>query len=203
MLGQFKQTFPNQEIKLSLGLKNWIKIDVGLVKSTIMSGIIVFGCMVNPASAGVRHEHTHKQSVADTLNEQQLQNLASDPVPVPCEAVLPRTLSAPIQSRQIVVVTSHTDACNSYVTAPPPPVGWTLYAGQLVGKQIVNWGRSAGWRVIWRCHQDWVVPSSAEFHGDFTVVSSQVLEDLAAEGASIHGEFYQGNHTLVITGANQ
>lgn len=203
MLGRFKQQIPNQETALSLGLKNWIQIDIGFIKPVIISGIIVFGCMANPASARTRHEHTHQQSAADALNAQQLQILASAPPTVHCGTLLPRALSAPVAPAQTVKVTTEADACTSSATAPPPPVGWTLYAGQLVGPQIVNWGRSAGWRVVWRSHQDWVVPSSAEFYGDFTAASSQVLEDLSAEGASIHGEFYQGNHTLVITGANQ
>lgn len=34
-------------------------------------------------------------------------------------------------------------------------------------------------------------------------VARQVLEDLAAEGASIHGVFYQGNYTLIVTGGQQ
>lgn len=83
--------------------------------------------------------------------------------------------------------------------APPEP-SWTLTAGSLVGKQIIGWGNNSGWHVMWDYKQDWVVPTSVQFYGDFKAAATQALEDLAAQGAPIHGVFYQGNHTLVITG---
>lgn len=83
---------------------------------------------------------------------------------------------------------------------PPSPPEWVLYAGHPIGQELIQWGQESGWRVIWNPQQDWLVPNTTVFHGSFTNASSQVLEDLAAEGAPIHGIFYQGNQTLVITG---
>lgn len=85
----------------------------------------------------------------------------------------------------------------------PQPGGCVLYAGRLIGQQLVGWGQKAGWHVLWHCGQDWVVPSSVEFHGGFVSAARQVLEDLAAEGASVRGVFYQGNRTLVVSGGGQ
>lgn len=84
------------------------------------------------------------------------------------------------------------------VPAVPSP-SWTLSAGGLVGQQIAEWGDAAGWHVVWHSKRDWVVSSTTRFQGDFKVAASQVLEDIANEGAQIHGVFYQGNHTLVVT----
>lgn len=86
------------------------------------------------------------------------------------------------------------------VLPPPPQPEWLLVAGRPVGQQLTQWGQEAGWRVLWRSSQDWLVPNDAVFYGSFTDASSQVLQDLATEGAPIHGIFYQGNQTLVITG---
>lgn len=87
---------------------------------------------------------------------------------------------------------------NAAAPAIPSP-SWTLSAGGLVGKQIAGWGDASGWHVIWNCKRDWVVSSTTKFQGDFKAAASQVLEDISNEGAQIHGVFYQGNHTLVIT----
>lgn len=119
---------------------------------------------------------------AEALNERELQSLAGANQAGPSQlgntsqAVAGQTVSTP---------------------------SWTLSAGGLVGQQIARWGDSAGWHVIWHCKRDWVVSSTARFQGDFKTVASQVLEDIATQGAPIHGIFYQGNHTLVVTGDGQ
>jgi hypothetical protein len=85
--------------------------------------------------------------------------------------------------------------------APPPPPEpvWYLNANDLIGTDLKNWGQQAGWTVIWQAKQDWPVPTSTHFQGDFKTVASQVLNDLAAQGADIRGKFFAGNQTLVIT----
>lgn len=86
---------------------------------------------------------------------------------------------------------------------PPPAPTWTLSAGRLVGRQMSSWGQSAGWHVIWNAGQDWPVPRGSMFRGSFSSAASQVIEDLAAQGAPIHATFYRGNHTLVVTGVSK
>jgi hypothetical protein len=83
--------------------------------------------------------------------------------------------------------------------APPPPEPeWYLSANTLVGNDLKSWGETAGWTVIWQANQDWPVPTSTHFQGNFQTVASQVLTDLAAQGANIRGKFYSGNQTLVV-----
>jgi hypothetical protein len=81
---------------------------------------------------------------------------------------------------------------------PPPQPEWYLSANTLVGNDLKSWGETAGWTVVWQASQDWPVPTSTHFQGDFQTVASQVLTDLAAQGANIRGKFYSGNQTLVI-----
>ena len=85
--------------------------------------------------------------------------------------------------------------------APPPPPEpiWYLNANSLVGADLKSWGEQAGWTVIWQATQDWPVPTSTHFQGNFQTVAAQVLNDLAGQGANIRGKFYTGNQTLVIS----
>lgn len=82
---------------------------------------------------------------------------------------------------------------------PPPEPVWYLNANSLVGTDLKTWGKQAGWTVIWQANQDWPVPTSTHFQGDFQTVAAQVLNDLAGQGANIRGKFYTGNQTLVIS----
>lgn len=91
---------------------------------------------------------------------------------------------------------------NNTTPAPPPAQVWVLPAGSLVGKQLSEWGEKAGWHVIWNYKQDWTIPTSASFEGSFKSAATKVLQTLSAEGAPIHGTFYQGNQTLVVAGSN-
>lgn len=84
------------------------------------------------------------------------------------------------------------------ILPPPPPPTWTMAAGSLVGHDIQGWGHTSGWTVIWQCKQDWTVPATTQFQGQFQTVASQAVTALAGEGANIRAKFYAGNHTLII-----
>lgn len=173
----------------------------GFTVRAVLGALVLCAGFVGPAVAKKRHaheRHTQGSSATESLNEQQLQSLAAASPTGACS----QTVGAP-QPLSVYVQQDGASGCAGALGQPIPPPGWVLTAGGLVGQQIVSWGQRAGWNVLWRDGQDWVVPSSVEFHGDFSAAASQVLEDLSAEGASVHGVFYQGNHTLVITGDNQ
>lgn len=169
----------------------------------MLLGIVCFSVtMASPSAA--REKSNSGSNIADSLNEQELRALSTAPPPVSCGSQMPTSLFAFTHSNQNKKNNENARSCDKdeYEKTGAPPV-WTLFSGGLVGQQIINWGKSAGWHVIWLCGEDWIVPSSVAFHGAFVPVTEQILEDLAAEGASIHGVFYNGNHTLVITGGNQ
>jgi hypothetical protein len=84
--------------------------------------------------------------------------------------------------------------------APAPLPKWTLTAGRTIGQELQNWGTKAGWKVIWTMQKDWAVPASTVFTGEFKTAASDVINNLASNGALIRAQFYDGNRTLVIGG---
>jgi hypothetical protein len=48
--------------------------------------------------------------------------------------------------------------------------------------------------------RDVIAPTSSAFSGDFESAASDVVRTLAENGALIHAEFFDGNHTLVVQG---
>lgn len=77
---------------------------------------------------------------------------------------------------------------------------WTLAAGRTVGQELQAWGDKAGWKVIWSMPKDWSVPASTSFSGDFPTVAADVIKTLAANGALVRAQFFEGNNTMVVTG---
>ncbi len=82
----------------------------------------------------------------------------------------------------------------------PEQSPWTLNAGQTVGHELQAWGVKAGWKVIWNMQKDWAVPASTSFSGDFSSAAAEVIKTLAANGALVRAQFYDGNKTMVVTG---
>lgn len=92
------------------------------------------------------------------------------------------------------------------ITKPEPPEApvipkWTLEAGATIGHELQKWGDKANWKVVWNLQKDWTVPASTVFEGEFATVAAEVIQTLAANGALIHAQFYEGNNTMVVTGA--
>lgn len=95
-------------------------------------------------------------------------------------------------------------------SSPPPsakseprPViqsAWTMRAGHSVGQELQVWGNAAGWKIIWNMTKDWTIPAPASFFGDFQTAASDVIKTLAANGALIRAQIYEGNKTVVVTG---
>lgn len=84
--------------------------------------------------------------------------------------------------------------------APKPLPSWTLTAGRTIGQELQAWGAKAGWKVIWSMQKDWAVPASTVFTGDFKSAASDVIKNLASNGALVRAQFYDGNKTLVVVG---
>lgn len=77
---------------------------------------------------------------------------------------------------------------------------WTMTAGRTVGQELQGWGAKAGWKVIWNMPKDWSVPASTTFSGDFKEVAADVIKTLAANGALVRAQFYDGNKTMIVNG---
>jgi hypothetical protein len=78
---------------------------------------------------------------------------------------------------------------------------WRLSAGRPIRQDLIAWGEKAGWTVLWRLPHEPAVPADAEFVGDFKAAAAAVIRTLAENGLLIRSQFYDGNRTLVISGA--
>ncbi len=74
-----------------------------------------------------------------------------------------------------------------------------LVADESVEQQLLEWAKRAGWKVLWRVQDAWVVPGNKSYGDDFESAVQHVTEDLAANGTDVLGDSWRGNHTIVIT----
>lgn len=184
-------------MSLGRGTRGLATKGAGSACRVVLGAMLICGSVAGPALA--QGANAQGLSPSEALNEQQLQALPS--ASGGCAgAGAPQSLSTFVQQGRVV---AGSGCAGGGAVQQVPQMDWVLNAGGLVGDQLVSWGRRAGWDVIWSSKQDWTVPSPTLFHGDFASAASQVLEALSAEGAPLHGVFYQGNHTLVITGGGQ
>lgn len=77
---------------------------------------------------------------------------------------------------------------------------WSLTGGHTVLQDLKAWADKAGWKVIWNMSKDWTVPANTSYTGDFSTAAGQVIQTLAANGALIRVQFYEGNKTMVVSG---
>jgi hypothetical protein len=78
---------------------------------------------------------------------------------------------------------------------------FTLKSGDLILTDLQKWARQSGWTVVWQVPEDWQVPNTTTFSGDFQKAVSQVIHALSANGANVHAVFHTANNTVVISGA--
>lgn len=78
---------------------------------------------------------------------------------------------------------------------------WRLRAGHPIRQDLIAWGEKSGWTVLWRLPHEPAVPADADFDGDFKTAAAAVIRTLAENGLVIRSRFYDGNRTLVISGA--
>jgi len=83
-------------------------------------------------------------------------------------------------------------------TPAPDLASLSLVPGKPLGEQLREQGRARGWAVVWNLHHDWIVPNKAAFSSDFPKAVQEIVRDLAANGADIGADVYQGNRTVVV-----
>ena len=81
------------------------------------------------------------------------------------------------------------------------PTTWTLREGHMIGRELKEWAESAGWHVEWALKKDWSTPTKTTFNGDFKAAASEVIKTLASNGVIIRVQFFDGNQTMMVTGA--
>lgn len=219
-LGQTGQNLINRDIGIAptLKIRQGYRFDVMITRDLVIKPWQSVAALSSEAGNAPSTQTDKAMWIAEPLQQnhlshQQLVTPAPDKSgpndasghPQSLLGTLPPASTTPHNRNGVVAVPSLPLPPNATAAAPvPPPLPtWSLPAGQLVGRQLASWGQSAGWHVIWNVGQDWPVPRASNFQGTFSGAASQVIEDLAAQGAPIHATFYRGNHTLVVTGVNQ
>ena len=124
--------------------------------------------------------------------------IAPWPGPDP-EAAAAKPIAAP---QHPVVPASAPAAVRSIPAFKPIPL-WTLKANQAISVGLDDWAHASGWKVVWNVPQDWLVPNTVQFQGDFRAAATQVIQALAANGADIRADVYTANKTLVVHAAGQ
>ena len=76
-----------------------------------------------------------------------------------------------------------------------------LNQGDLILTDLQKWAGQSGWKIVWQVPEDWQVPNTTTFSGDFQKAVSQVIQALSANGANVHAVFHTANNTVVISGA--
>lgn len=102
-----------------------------------------------------------------------------------------------VEGKAKVAAARPAEAKSATPAAPAAPA-FVIRSGQGIEAQLRQWGRSAGWKVVWNVPHDWVAPNDATFTGAFQDAAQQVVETLAANGADIRADVYQGNRTILI-----
>jgi hypothetical protein len=217
-LGQTGQNLINRDIGIAptLKIRQGYKFDVMITRDLVIKPWQSVASLSSEAGNDAAPETHEAMWVAEPLQHNHLSHQqlvvasaangatsGSSDKPQSLLGTLPTSSTAPRTLGGVVSVPPNAVAATPLPPVPPPLPTWSLPAGQLVGRQISAWGQSAGWHVIWNVGQDWPVPRASNFQGTFSGAASQVIEDLAAQGAPIHATFYRGNHTLVVTGVNQ
>jgi hypothetical protein len=124
---------------------------------------------------------------------------AAKPAPVAVKtAVVPSV--AQVSVTPVSVDSAPVAATAVAVPAPKILPVWTMTAGHTIGQDLKAWGVKADWHVIWNMQKDWAVPAPTSISGDFRSAASEVIKTLAANGALVRAQFYDGNRTMVVTG---
>lgn len=217
-LGQTGQNLINRDIGIAptLKIRQGYKFDVMITRDLVIKPWQSVAALSSEAgndaapatheamwvAEPLQHNHLSHQQLVVASADNGAASRSSDK-PQSLLGTLAASSTAPRTLGGVVSVPPKAVAATPLPPVPPPLPTWSLPAGQLVGQQISAWGQSVGWHVIWNVGQDWPVPRASSFQGTFSGAASQVIEDLAAQGAPIHATFYRGNHTLVVTGVNQ
>jgi hypothetical protein len=85
---------------------------------------------------------------------------------------------------------------------PPAPI-WVLTADTVEADDLKDWGKEAGWKVVWVPSESPMVPQTTDFSGQFPEAVATVIKSLHDQGVDIKVRFYSyGNaHSAVITNA--
>jgi hypothetical protein len=167
------------------------------ILSPLILASFLAGLIATPA-----HAETYGQPVQDEPDLSQQIRTVRRPTPAtPADAPSAnRTPSAPTTAPGAATVATAAPVTTVDVTAIDAE-RWHLSAGRLIREELIDWGKRSGWQVIWRLPHTPTVPADTDFEGSFKDAAGAVIRTLAENGLVIRGLFYDGNRTLLVSGA--
>jgi len=117
----------------------------------------------------------------------------------------PEMIEAPLMDEPVEVVTPVvempvTAVVDQAVDETPremPAKQWVIEPGRTLREVMEDWGRQAGWVVVWRSERDYLIESGASFGGNFENAAEEVLKAFSNAEPPVKATFYL-NRTLVI-----
>lgn len=123
---------------------------------------------------------------------------ASDANPAPDPVSMPSSPSPTQTTMPLDAGRTRTTPSTFSIAATPV---FLLNKGDLILTDLQQWAEQSGWVVVWQIPEDWEVPNTTTFSGDFQKAVTQVIQALSANGANVHAVFHTANNTVVISGA--
>nr|WP_297498803.1 toxin co-regulated pilus biosynthesis Q family protein [Ferrovum sp.] len=153
----------------------------------------------NPGPWTVRHSSHLNGFHAVVLNASTLSNPAlANP-----KTMNARTKTVPVKATTLTIqsIETQTQSVKQRIRSLHFTPVFTLNSGNLIFSELQKWAKTSGWKVIWQVPEDWQVPNTTTFSGDFQKAVTQVIQALSANGANVHAVFHTANNTVVISGA--
>jgi hypothetical protein len=101
---------------------------------------------------------------------------ASVPIPQPPIPTAPIPAKAPIEVQEL----------------------WDAVPGKTMRVVLEEWGKRAGWTIIWQTDRDYTLEAPASFGGDFVAASTRLFEGFATAKPVPLGHVYAENRVLVV-----
>ena len=123
--------------------------------------------------------------------------LPEPPAPLPTAPVVATQLLPDKPSETVKPV-----AAESQVPAPPEEV-WLAVPGNTLRDVLVDWGKRAGWTIVWQSDREYPLEAPAKFSGDFVSAARRLFDGFATAMPAPLGNLYKENQVLVVVSGEE
>ena len=81
------------------------------------------------------------------------------------------------------------------ISAPSP---WIAESGRTLRDVLAEWGRQAGWSVVWQSSYDYPLEASARFDGEFSEAATKLLSGFGEAVPSPTARLFRANKVLLV-----
>ena len=171
---------------------------------------------VNTLNAPAVQQQPVQQAAPAAIQAVAAQPLAQ-PAPAPAQftpyvppvASAPQAASnnapAPVPSAPVTIAQAQPVSAPSNFGQPAPATNsvWLVEEGKTLRSTLNNWGKTAGWNVVWNSDRDYTIQAAATFNGDFQTATSNLLRAFARAKPPVMATFYRNRTVLIQTDVDQ